>query len=101
MKCLLSSFGDKRSRVSTLSIETISGGIDLFGLDPFPVPAIISALVDVFNGSNASGRDTAMALLLRLHAYTGLTPIQSLLQKLRPVQQAEFTKSVALQEEKG
>eukprot|EP00981_Chlorochromonas_danica_P005424 scaffold1091_cov164-Ochromonas_danica.AAC.47 len=89
---LLSKFSDRRPKIPPMCIDIITEAIGLFGIGLFPIKEIVKGLPGVFNGNNSGAREAAMKLIIEIHRWVGMAPIQSLLDELRSAQKAEFEK---------
>lgn len=73
---LISKLNDKKPKIPPTCLEVIRNGITLFGIQCFPVKEIIKSLSSVFNGTNGPAREAAMALIVEIHRWVGLAPLQ-------------------------
>lgn len=89
---LLSKFSDRRPKIPPMCIDIITEAIGLYGIGLFPIKEIVKGLPGVFNGNNSGAREAAMKLIIEIHRWVGMAPIQSLVDELRSAQKAEFEK---------
>ena len=92
---LLTRLADKKPKIPPACLDVVREAVLLFGVRAVPIKEVLKALPAVFNGSNSSAREAALALLLEVHRWIGQAPLQSLLDSLRTAQKAEFEKALA------